>query len=69
MDGETSYEGRVEVCHSGQWGTICQFNDWGYAEARVVCRQLGLPSVGKKSLANYAPTSVLHNTIFRHNVN
>lgn len=56
VDGETSYEGRVEVCHSGQWGTICDLYvgySWGYQEAQVVCRQLGLPTAGKKPLANH----------------
>ena len=45
VDGLSSYEGRVEVCSGGQWGTICNSN-WDYREARVVCRQLGFSSVG-----------------------
>ena len=35
--------GRLEVYHSGQWGTVC--NDGFYStEASVACRQLGFSS-------------------------
>ena len=43
--GNTSLEGRVEVCYDGVWGTVCS-SGWANAEAGVVCRQLGLSSSG-----------------------
>ena len=43
--GSLSNEGRVEICRSGQWKTVCD-NNWRGNEARVVCRQLGFITQG-----------------------
>lgn len=49
IDGASSSEGRVEICHGNSWGTICDSpssHTWATDEAVVVCRQLDLPYTG-----------------------
>ena len=41
MDGNDDFEGRLEMCVSGQWGTVCD-EGFGQIDAEKACAQLKL---------------------------
>ena len=45
VDSNIEGSGRVEVCLSHEWMVVGD-GTWGVEEARVICRQLGLPTDG-----------------------
>ena len=42
-------EGRLELCESGFWGTVCD-DGWNEGNSKVVCNSLGI-SGGKNSVS------------------
>ena len=52
--------GRVDFCFNNVWGTVCD-DAFGNLDAQVVCRQLGLQTVGKgfKKLVLHAVNKIM----------
>ena len=46
LQGGTANSGRVEICNSNRWGTVCD-DFWGTVDAQVACRQLGFTATGE----------------------
>jgi hypothetical protein len=65
VGGSTSSEGRVEICNSNVWGTVCD-DFWGTNDANVACLQLGFSSSGNilasfKLMGKTLHAHILHN--------
>ena len=46
VGGGNELEGRVEICVSNKWGSICD-DQWNERNANVICKQLGFISEGR----------------------
>ena len=52
VNGTTPYEGRVEICYDGVWGSVCD-SGWDYWDAAIVCLQMGFQGTSKQHLKLY----------------
>ena len=71
VNGETVYEGRVELCINKVWGTVCSTNStnfwsaykWTNKDTNVVCRQLQHMGLGMKCKINHFLLFIMHHFI------
>ena len=61
IEGETEWEGRLEVCLGRRWGTVSN-DGWSMTDAQVVCRDLGYVLSNGKALLYVIPRSSEYRT-------
>ena len=52
VGGQSSFQGRLEVCLLGVWGTVCE-SSFDNSDARVACQQLGYSQNSMSTLLSY----------------
>ncbi|KAH9508817.1 hypothetical protein Btru_050129 [Bulinus truncatus] len=67
VDGNTSYEGTVEVFYNNRWGTICD-DIWGTLQAQIVCQMLGHQREGATAVVSNGFSSLKTQEFWLNNV-
>ena len=52
-DGVNCNEGRLELCESGFWGTVCD-DGWNEGNSKVVCNSLGISGGKNRVICMYS---------------
>ena len=53
LTGGDEYNGRVEMCLGGVWGSVCNNFNWRTTAAQVVCRTLGFNNTSESHVVLY----------------
>ena len=49
VEGESEWEGRLEVCLSQRWGTVSS-DGWSHTNTHVICNDLGYEAISGKNV-------------------